>query len=104
VEATVRSLKHPFRHGKLLVRGKFRIACQIIASAMMVNLRRIHQYRKERTNPLVSLIFSAIFLLQRLLESRTATPHFFSHQSVLRSCASAMAALYVRHDSLYSKF
>ncbi|MCB9138437.1 MAG: transposase [Caldilineaceae bacterium] len=104
VEATVRSLKHPFRHGKLLVRGKFRIACQIIASAMMVNLRRIHQYRKERTNPLVSLIFSAIFLLQRLLQSRTATPHFFSHQSVLRSCASAMAALYVRHDSLYSKF
>lgn len=43
VEATVRSLKHPFRHGKLLVRGHFPIACQIIGSAMMVNLRRLHK-------------------------------------------------------------
>ena len=42
VEATVRSIKHPFRQGRILVRGKFRIACTIIASAFMVNARRIH--------------------------------------------------------------
>lgn len=44
VEATIRSLKNPFRHGKVLVRGKFRVSSLMIASAMMVNLRRIHRY------------------------------------------------------------
>lgn len=41
VEATVRSLKHPFRHGKVPVRGLFRVTCMLIASAAMVNVRRI---------------------------------------------------------------
>ena len=44
VEATVRSVKHPFRQGKLPVRGLFRVTCMVIASAAMVNVRRIHQY------------------------------------------------------------
>lgn len=43
VEATVRSVKHPFR-GKLPVRGKFRMASMMLASALMVNVRRIHAY------------------------------------------------------------
>ncbi len=47
VEATVRSLKHPFPGSKLPVRGRFRTACLIIASAAMTNLRRIHRYRLE---------------------------------------------------------
>lgn len=56
VEATVRSLKHPFPAGKLPVRGKFRMACVMIASAMLVNVRRIWKYqttlaRKEDQNP-----------------------------------------------------
>ena len=45
VEATVRSVKHPFRAGKLPVRGQFRVSCLIIASAIHVNVRRICRYR-----------------------------------------------------------
>jgi len=44
VEATVRSVKHPFPAGKLPVRGKFRIACLMIASAATANVRRIQRY------------------------------------------------------------
>ena len=44
VEATVRSVKHPFRQGKVPVRGLFRVTCMVIASAAMVNVRRIHRY------------------------------------------------------------
>jgi len=55
VEASVRSLKHPFPAGKLPVRGKFRMTCLMIASAMLVNVRRIWKYqtaldRKEGQN------------------------------------------------------
>jgi len=44
VEASVRSLKHPFPAGKLPVRGKFRMTCMIISSAAMTNVRRIQRY------------------------------------------------------------
>lgn len=44
IEATVRSVKHPFPAGKLPVRGKFRIACLMIASAATANVRRIQRY------------------------------------------------------------
>jgi hypothetical protein len=44
VESSVRSLKHPFPAGKLPVRGKFRVACMIIGSAAMTNVRRIQRY------------------------------------------------------------
>lgn len=47
VEATVRSLKHPFPAGKLPVRGKFRMTCMLMASAMLVNLRRIWRHHSE---------------------------------------------------------
>jgi hypothetical protein len=47
VEATVRSVKHPFRAGKLPVRGQFRVSCLMIASAIHVNVRRICRYRKD---------------------------------------------------------
>ena len=53
VEATVRSLKHPFggRRGKLPVRGPARVAMTIITSGFMVNVRRIWRYRQtEREN------------------------------------------------------
>jgi hypothetical protein len=48
VEATVRSLKHPFRSSKAPVRGLFRVTCLVIASAIMVNTRRIHCYLAEK--------------------------------------------------------
>jgi hypothetical protein len=44
VEATMRSLKHPFPAGKLPVRGQFRVTCMAIASAATTNVRRIQRY------------------------------------------------------------
>ena len=44
VEATVRSVKHPFPAGKLPVRGKFRVTCMAIGSAATTNVRRIQRY------------------------------------------------------------
>lgn len=43
VEATVRVLKHPFRKGKLPVRGLFRVTCMLLGSAAVVNVRRIQR-------------------------------------------------------------
>jgi len=48
VEACVRSLKHPFRHSKAPVRGLFRVTCLVVASAIMVNTRRIHRYLTQK--------------------------------------------------------
>jgi hypothetical protein len=50
VEATVRSVKHPFRAGKLSFRGHFRVTCLVIASAIHVNVRRICRYRTEQSS------------------------------------------------------
>jgi Transposase DDE domain/Transposase domain (DUF772) len=44
VEATVRSVKHPFPAGKLPVRGQFRVTSMTIASAATTNVRRIQRY------------------------------------------------------------
>ena len=44
VEATVRSVKHPFGNGKVSVRGKPRVSMVVIGSAAMSNVRRIHRY------------------------------------------------------------
>ena len=52
VEATVRSLKHPFR-GHLPVRGQFRVSCLMIATALMVNVRRIQHYLQTKPAPSV---------------------------------------------------
>jgi len=46
VEATVRSVKHPFPAAKLPVRGLFRVACMVIGSAAVTNIRRIERYLK----------------------------------------------------------
>lgn len=44
VEASVRSVKHPFPAGQLPVRGQFRVTCLAIASAATANVRRIQRY------------------------------------------------------------
>jgi hypothetical protein len=49
VEASVRSVKHPFPAGKLPVRGQFRVACLMIASAATANVRRIQRYLVAKT-------------------------------------------------------
>jgi hypothetical protein len=56
VEATMRSIKHPFPAGKLPVRGEFRVACLLIGSAAVSNVRRIQRYlqakaKDEMTQP-----------------------------------------------------
>jgi hypothetical protein len=48
VEASVRSIKHPFRSSKVPVRGLFRVTCLVIASVITVNTRRIHRYLTEK--------------------------------------------------------
>ncbi len=48
VEATVRSVKHPFPAGKLPVRGRFRITCMAIGSAAITNIRRIQRYLEAK--------------------------------------------------------
>jgi hypothetical protein len=48
VEATIRSLKHPFPGGKLSVRGLIRVTMAVCCSALMVNLRRLHAYRRAQ--------------------------------------------------------
>jgi hypothetical protein len=48
IEATVRQVKHPFPASKLPVRGKFRISCMVIGSAMMTNVRRIQRYLEAK--------------------------------------------------------
>ncbi|MEN6481951.1 MAG: transposase [Anaerolineaceae bacterium] len=48
VEATVRQVKHPFPASKLPVRGKFRVSCMVIGSAMMTNVRRIQRYLEAK--------------------------------------------------------
>jgi hypothetical protein len=45
VEATVRSVKHPFGNHKLPVRGHIRVSLMMIASAAMVNVRRLWGYQ-----------------------------------------------------------
>jgi hypothetical protein len=47
IEATVRLLKHPFRT-KLPVRGLFRVTYLVLASAAMVNVRRIWRYLRTQ--------------------------------------------------------
>lgn len=51
VEATVRSLKHPFGNGKLPVRGKRRVSMMMVASAAMTNVRRIWRYQMQNMHP-----------------------------------------------------
>ena len=48
VEATMRSVKHPFPAGKLPVRGQFRVTCMAIASAATANVRRIQRYQMSK--------------------------------------------------------
>jgi hypothetical protein len=44
IEATIGALKRPFPADQLPVRGRFRVGVMVIASALMVNVRRIQRY------------------------------------------------------------
>ena len=51
VESTIRSLKLPFSDDQLPVRGRFRVRCMMIGSAVLTNVRRINRYLNTRTQP-----------------------------------------------------
>ncbi len=84
-ESTVRSLKHPFRDGKLPVRGKPRVSMMVIASAATTNIRRIHGHvqrlteekrkareAQERTRDAAeNALFSLLRFLQRPMLPKT---------------------------------
>lgn len=80
VESTVRSIKHPFRQGKLPVRGLFRVTSMMLASAMMCNVRRIHRSltpkTPERTESPASAVATASFETLILLFLRQLWPGF----------------------------
>jgi hypothetical protein len=48
IEAAVGALKRPFSDGQLPVRGQFRMDAMLIASAAMLNVRRITRYLAEK--------------------------------------------------------
>ena len=50
VESTIRSVKMGFRNNKLPVRGLMRARTLILGAATMVNLRRLHQYFREKAH------------------------------------------------------
>lgn len=81
IEATVRSLKHPFPSGKLPVRGKFRMTCLMIASAMHINLCRIWRYRMQKAKqtaqriaPNTPALFSRLCLACQTLRTFLSLP------------------------------
>ena len=49
IEATVREIKHPFPASKLSVRGRFRVTCMVIGSAIATNAHRIQRYLVAKT-------------------------------------------------------
>ena len=73
VEATVRSVKHPLNRGHLRVRGLFRVACQMIGSAMMVNVRRIQQKVAETPSLLAEIALFWLFALLKRLKQPVAS-------------------------------
>ncbi|MBU0493885.1 MAG: hypothetical protein KKB13_18715, partial [Chloroflexi bacterium] len=48
VEATVRSVKHPFPGGKAPVRGQDRLGLMLTASSAMANIRRLWRYQQTQ--------------------------------------------------------
>jgi hypothetical protein len=88
IEATIRSLKQPFRHGKLLVRGAFRVSCLLLASALMVNCRRLHTFATDPS--------------RRFKKKGLDSPFFFSLPfSSARSCRQAFFFTISGWDHLY---
>jgi hypothetical protein len=83
VEATVRSVKHPFGNGKVPVRGKSRVSMVMIGSALMSNLRRIHRYLVDRNQP--SKAEEAAEKRTESVDQQPAFSFLSSFQVVLRS-------------------
>ena len=64
VEATVRSVKHPFPGGKLPVRGLIRAHMVVCGSALMVNVHRLCRYFQEQASRMDAEASMAFILTQ----------------------------------------
>jgi hypothetical protein len=95
VEATVRSVKHPFRNGKVPVRGQPRMSMLLIASAAMTNVRRICRYLQDKSkreneknsqkSPSDNLVFHFFVRIS----------HFFSAFSIFSTHRAAELAFFI---------
>jgi hypothetical protein len=91
VEATVRSVKHPFRHGKVLVRGLFRVSCVLLSSAIMVNARRLHKLVTQNPSDSdLSAPDSTIF--DRISRFTTLFSPLCAHQGFCRSLVDCLTS------------
>lgn len=76
IEATIRSLKLPFPKGKLPVRGLIRSQMVIYASALMVNVRRLHTYFTEQGhNTVENTPLSALISFLLVIRAQFARLH-----------------------------
>ena len=48
IEGTAHEVKHPYPDRKFPVRGLFRVACVMVGSAAMTNVRRIYHHFEEK--------------------------------------------------------
>ncbi len=87
VEATVRSVKHPFPAGKLPVRGKFRVACMMIGSAAVSNVRRIQRYLQAKAKD--EMAQSAVPGAEKCTRKQAGV----SFWAFVRSCLAALGGL-----------
>ena len=78
VEASVRSVKHPFPAGRLPVRGNIRVSMLLIGSALMTNIRRIARYQYDLNHPKLPVALSIFHrLLARFCLWLTAPPALY---------------------------
>lgn len=90
VEATVRGIKNPFRHGKVPVRGNPRVSMLMLGSALMYNVRQIHRYQRSQEadpgiekgnevpqkSPVLQLGFAFFYALQSKLSNILSSVQF----------------------------
>jgi len=88
VEATVRSVKHPFGNAKVPVRGKPRVSMVMLGSAAMSNVRRIHRYLTDRKEAK-----KVKMATQKQSESCQQLPFVFLCASFLSHLRNALAKL-----------
>lgn len=81
VESTIHAFKHPFAGGKLPVRGLVRAHMMACGSALMVNLRRLH----DHFQPNQPVAVTDTFILPSLARFSRALAGFWSF--LRRSCA-----------------
>jgi hypothetical protein len=98
VESTVHAFKHPYASGKLRVRGLVRAHMMACGSALMVNLRRLHDYlQPDPSNESAqqaswadsSLVLPLKFLFRRILSNFLASLPDFQAAPTSNSLAAA---------------